>query len=487
MLAIGMFLNSIAPLRYKNQIQNFFENPKWKLNAAVPAFVENTFHRLFGGKILSWRFFLTSVIFSLVGFAIFTSIYFTLNTDPICKYPVDWCEGFRVDLVRETSLLIAAMVVVDILSFSQTFLMIRYALRSERSYELIFIAYADIVLSLSIFCFVLPSFLTLNQVMIPEKDTKTDIFLQFIPYSQSIFELSKELQTPLDPATIDEPDADRDNLDDFLQSLGNRKDENARLKELAKSARAQLIELKLYIRDSEKKDRLSPAAEGPAVAKGSIEEVEVLVRSIGAQNGISISEEQHRSTYARETFSVLKANVSLIQVPLVITYSSLYAAVLGINQAFMNFLRGNPLFVDMNREPLLAMVAGVRSAANKQYICICSNGWSSAGDPDEFLNQERYLIFDSSLFTSLATSHVAFERPRHLVSLSVFFATSMFVTIVFYFGLLVFLLPAYAYRTTLVSVLEMAGAQGKKNAISIAVALGALPLAILLVIASRVL
>jgi limonene-1,2-epoxide hydrolase len=63
MLAVGIFLNAVAPLKYKNQIQRFFENPKWKLNTAVLAFVGNTFYRVFWEEIFSKRFFITSIGF----------------------------------------------------------------------------------------------------------------------------------------------------------------------------------------------------------------------------------------------------------------------------------------------------------------------------------------------------------------------------------------------------------------------------------------
>jgi hypothetical protein len=65
LVAIGIFLNSIAPIKYKNQIQSFFENPARQLNGAIAAFVGSTFHRVFGEKILTKSFFLTSIAFSL--------------------------------------------------------------------------------------------------------------------------------------------------------------------------------------------------------------------------------------------------------------------------------------------------------------------------------------------------------------------------------------------------------------------------------------
>ncbi len=416
MLAIGVFLNAVAPLKYKNKIQRFFENPKWKLNAAIMAFTAHTFHRVFGEKILSWQFFLTSIVFSLCGFAVFTSIYFMMNSDPICKYPVDWCNGFRADLVRETLILLTAMIVIDILSFAQTSFLIRYARRSERSYELIFIAYADMVLTLSIFCFVLPMFLTLNQIMIPESDKKTDVFAQLSPSSKhdEMLQRHKKIQEPLPPPEEGEPpdppeSATEDETDeDLLRYLTDSEAENLKLKEFAKNAQAQLFDLRLYIRDYNKKsDRLLPSADGPAVIKGSIEEIEALVRSVGAKNGIPTSVEQHRTKYEKETIRVLKANVNLIQVPPVKAYVAFYGAVLNINNAFTLFLRGSPLFVDMNREPVNAMIGSVQGSANKQYICICANDWYLARDPSVFLNEEKYLVFDSKLFTGLAQSHVA--------------------------------------------------------------------------------
>lgn len=326
--------------------------------------------------------------------------------------------------------------------------------------------------------------------MIPESGKRADVFIQLSPISKEDEQdaLRKSLQAPLGPPAPGEPPepSSEDDDNDLEKILRSDIDRDAEIKEFAKSAGAQLIELRLYIRDSEKRDRLFPAGRGSAVIKGSIEELETLIWSIAAKNDIAITTEQHRTKYEKAELRTLKANVNLIRVSPSLTYSSLYAVVLNINSAFTLFLRGYPLFVDMNRDPLLSLITNVQSmAATKEYICFCSSGATSSRVPSEFLTQEKYLIFDSNLLAELAKMHVIFEIPRHLVSLSVIFATSMFVTIIFYFGLLVFLLPAYAYRTSLVSVLEKCGDQGNKNAISISVALGALPLAIFLVLISK--
>jgi hypothetical protein len=488
MLAIGVFLNAVAPQRYKNQIHRFFENPNWQLGAAVPAFVGNTFHRVFGAKIFSWRFLVVSLIFSVCGFVVFTLIYYFINSEPICKYPVEWCNGFHAGLIRETILLIGAMIIVDVVSFAQTSLLISYAWRSERAYQLAFIAYADVILSLSVFCFVLPLFLTVNYLLTPESETRTDLFIQFASQSKMkvMQEQSAEFQKPIDsqPAKDEVADDDNDNLAEALKS--STEEEDAQLKELAKTPPALLIDLRLFIRDNEKRDKLFPAAEGPAIIRGSLEDIEGLVRSFGAKNGSPFYVEQHKIKYVNEAPArVLRGNVELVQVPPLAAYSSLYNAVLNINHAFLWVLRGNPLFVDMNRDPLLAMVGGMNGT--RQYICLCSNGLASSNNPQEFINQDKYLIFPAKIIARAATIHVLFEKPRQQVSLSVFFATSMFVTIVFYFGLLVFLLPAYAYRSVLIGVLDRFGNHGVKHAISLAVALGALPIAILLVLIARLL
>jgi hypothetical protein len=211
--------------------------------------LETRFTVFSGKKYSASVFFITSIGFSLCGFAIFSTIYFLLNTDPICKYPVDWCNGFRIDIIRETLLLIAAMVSIDILSFAQTSLLIRYARRAERSYELIFIAYADIVLTLSIFCFVLPIFLTLNQIMIPESGKRADVFIQLSPISKEDEQdaLRKSLQAPLGPPAPGEPPepSSEDDDNDLEKILRSDIDRDAEIKEFAKSAGAQLIELRL--------------------------------------------------------------------------------------------------------------------------------------------------------------------------------------------------------------------------------------------------
>ena len=165
LISLGIFLNSLSRQSFRHRIASFLVAPEPDNGPDVGAlvslaqlskqFIDNTLISFFGAQPFALRAVLRSTILSVL----------TVT----CLFFVSWYvsglsfEGFSRPAIQAfsqspgaTVLSILCLLLIDFLSFVQTFLFMRYAFQSSGLLEIVFLAYCDIALSISLFIFSFP-------------------------------------------------------------------------------------------------------------------------------------------------------------------------------------------------------------------------------------------------------------------------------------------------------------------------------------------
>ncbi len=466
LVGIGLLLNQIATPGFASEFALYFGRRKWALSDAVRSFIENTFYPFFGSKLFSLKFFLASLALSAVGLLFFSLVFYLLNDEPACRYPLDWCQGLNIQIVREGVLLLAAIFIIDVLSFAQTALLIRFAMIAKNGLQLAFLAYADVVLTIALFTFVMPAFLMFNFVFLSQGERVAEVYVQI---RKEPFVVREKIEKDLSPKDAE--------FAKILEDLV----ENDDLSKLGEQNKLDSVSLNFYYDDGDKRLRNLATVDG--YAKGNAQQIENLFMSLVRDQKGFVDIQEKALRFSDEDSS----RVIFVKAPFhlgspVALYSALYGQILLFNQQFWFFLRGSPVFVEASKIPLFSLASNQRPT--ERYLCLCPSGPIVTDNPLKLLNNDYYAIVRASGVVQLGASYMLAKFAERKISLSVFFATSMSVTILFYFGLLLWLVPAYAFRNATLGIIGALGERGKENSIAIAIAMGALPVALMIVLLS---
>ena len=161
-LSFGAILNQACRLEFRHRVATAvfglasnYAPGTLALESLTRQFLEVTLFRLFGPKTFSARSLLISSFLS-TGFF----ILFTVFLQVIYKHPVSFTWSWFVTIFKANPfwpiMAVVICLALDWLSYAQTSYMMRYASKSGSLIEIVFIAYADIVLSINIFVFLFP-------------------------------------------------------------------------------------------------------------------------------------------------------------------------------------------------------------------------------------------------------------------------------------------------------------------------------------------
>lgn len=161
-VALGVLLNSFSSRAYRVVVADRFLTPKREdklppIKDLASDFISNTLFRYFGLSMLSKNAFLRSTTLS-VGFFCILLVFFAIISEDSASNNVTSMDAYAMIFssflnlpVSFLLLSILFIIILDWASFLQTYYFMRYASRCSTFGEMVFIAYADIVLSINVF------------------------------------------------------------------------------------------------------------------------------------------------------------------------------------------------------------------------------------------------------------------------------------------------------------------------------------------------
>jgi hypothetical protein len=164
LIALGLFLETISTREFCERVGRYVFSKHWvdaahriSLGQMSADFINNTIFRFFKRSAFSFNSLFKSAILSAVMFIIICLIIQLLGKYDFTSLPK---RILLNQVIRNNGvfflLSIFFYIMTDYLSFIQTYYFMKYASAFKSVFHIIFIAYADLILSLNIFVFIFP-------------------------------------------------------------------------------------------------------------------------------------------------------------------------------------------------------------------------------------------------------------------------------------------------------------------------------------------
>jgi hypothetical protein len=170
-LASATFFDRIASESLKRQVTETLKGKQAHFTASVPAvarfFISQSIGRLFPGNILRFRNVVVSIFISIASITFFAVLVSFVNDVGILEL-FDFAENdnFSTKFGAFVCMLSAALA-VDVISCLQTALFLNLTVRIRSAYDMLFMAFCDLIVTINLFVFVFPIGM---QVWITAKD-----------------------------------------------------------------------------------------------------------------------------------------------------------------------------------------------------------------------------------------------------------------------------------------------------------------------------
>jgi len=182
---IGILLNIYFGLETRLSFGNRLVIPKIEQKRGnttgeiAQIYVRNTLYRVFGDNPFSLKSFFKSILFSLVSIVAILLLLSSNDSTIVDRFISIFITSPNSAYLHALSLVV--FLFIEWISFFQTFLFIKYAVNSKSKYEIIFLLYCDIVLTVNIFVFLFPICLIILAVGAALKENEQYYYITITP------------------------------------------------------------------------------------------------------------------------------------------------------------------------------------------------------------------------------------------------------------------------------------------------------------------